>query len=169
MARKALPRKHMNPSLLALVRQVRSLLQALGGRETLLPLARPVTALPHPLPAAPGVTLPGGFDQLAPRLAGDMAPLRIPLLVLAAPQLPLPGLPAQARPAATTWQLPASAPPPASAPAPPLPEQVTVPLPAASPTPATGDTWQLQLAAPLDEDSVRNDLIPLLDRLRETG
>ena len=169
MARKSLPFKHMSPSLLALVRQVRNLLQALGGRQTFMPRARLVTARSHPLLAGLGAAIPGGSVQAVPRLAGDMASLRIPLLALAAPQLPLPGLPAQTLPAAATLPMPAYVPPLASAPAPPLFERLTMPLPAAPPAPATGDTWHLHLAAPLDEDSVRNDLIPLLDRLRETG
>ncbi len=177
MLRKSLSHKHMSPSLWELVRQVRSLLQALGGRQTLAARAALVTALPHPLSPTPAADIPGGRDPVVPRLARDLAPHRMPLLALATPQLTLSGALGPAQPGAAAWPLPVAAPPTTSAssgllpppatPATPLLERVTVPIHTAPPP--SGDTWHLHLAAPLDEDTVRNDLIPLLDRLRETG
>ena len=167
MARKSMHINYMSTSLLTLVRQVRRLFQALGGLQTLVPRASLVTALPHPLSPAPAAAIAGGYDLIVPRLARDMPALRIPLLALDAPPLTPSGAPGQARPDAATLPLPASPQPHANTPAPPLPEGVTLPHPAA--LPPSGDTWHLHLATPLDEDTVRNDLIPLLNRLRETG
>ena len=166
MRHKSIPTNHTDTTSVALVRAAARLVAAYGGREGLhrlpalgvsIPLGFRPPQEPRPSPeggSPPPAPLPAPFHQALHGLVATVPGLALPMDAPFPPGGGVGGFTLPAYPVShQDGQPPAQSDPPTPAP----------------PAPPAGNIVHLHLGSPLDEDTVRNHLIPLLDRLRATG